>query len=115
MAEQFHQIKRSMAEQFHQIKCSLAEQFCKINHSLAEQFRQIKRSLAEQWRFNKKKNVKGGGLLAELFRQIASPKKQRKKMLFNYMSKFRTNTKENERLSFKNYQEAGLSFNFYVS
>ena len=52
-----------MAGQFRQIKRSLAEQFCQIKRSLAEQFRQIKRSLTEQWRFNRRKHVKGGGLL----------------------------------------------------
>ena len=41
----------------------LAGQFRQIKRSLAEQFRQIKRILAEQWRFNRKKHVKGGGLL----------------------------------------------------
>ena len=30
---------------------------------MAEQFLQIKRSLTEQWRFNRKKHVKGGGLV----------------------------------------------------
>ena len=93
---------------FRQATFYLAELFRQGTFYLAELFRQATFYLAELFR-------QATIYLAELFRQIASPKKQRKKMLFNYMSKFRTNTKENERLSFKNYQEAGLSFNFYVS
>ena len=50
-------------------KHSLAEQFRQIKRSLAEQFRQIKRSLVEQWCFNRKKHVKGGGLMGLVFVQ----------------------------------------------